>query len=255
MENEQETITTSDDSSSGEQTDQRVEAEANQSNQETKNNQEEGHVQDRPEWLYSKFETPEQMQTSYHELQKKFHTRRDEIKQELIQELNTQAEKDIPISPADYKLEVKTAEGMDVQLNENDPMLNWFRDKAHNYGLKQNEFSDLLGEYNTMMANSGPDWNQESQTLGEHADRRLERIDTWASSHLSKDAYATFAKIPASADMVKTFEEVMELNGQPQFNMVSPTEFQEVVTQDDLKSAMAARFSVAMSTLGAPGAR
>ena len=194
---------------------------------------------ERPEWLDKKFETPEQLQNSYNQLQQKFHSRRDEIKQELIQELNSEAEKDIPISPADYKLNIQAPEGMEVEVNENDPMVTWFRDKAHNYGLKQEEFDSLINEYNMVLSNSGPDWNQESVDLGEHADRRLERVDTWAKSHLSDEAYKTFASIPASSSMVKTFEEVMELNGQPKFNMISTTEFQEDVTQDDLKSAMA----------------
>ena len=39
---------------------------------------------ERPEWLDPKFETPQQLQTSYKQLETKFHTRRDEIKEELI---------------------------------------------------------------------------------------------------------------------------------------------------------------------------
>jgi hypothetical protein len=37
--------------------------------------------------------------------------------------------------------------------------------------------------------------------------------------------------------MVQAFEEIMQLNGQPKFNMTSPTEFQETVTKEDLQSA------------------
>jgi len=46
-----------------------------------------------------------------------------------------------------------------------------------------------------------------------------------------------FAGIPATSGMVKAFEEIMQLNGQPKFNMTSPTEFQENVTKADLMSA------------------
>ena len=46
-----------------------------------------------------------------------------------------------------------------------------------------------------------------------------------------------FAGIPASAGMVKLFEGIMELNGQPKFNMTSTTEFQETVTREDLMAA------------------
>ena len=238
MSNEQETIETSNESTDQTQG-QGVEEQVQQAEEQTEQVEGVKESADRPDWLDPKFENPEQLQVSYNNLQQKFHTRRDEIKQELIEELNQEAESKAPLSPADYKIELKSQEGEEIQLNEDDPMLNWFRGKAHEYGLDQNEFNELLGEYTTVSAQSGPDWNVESQTLGEHADRRLERVDTWAHSHLSKDAYNAFANIPASASMVKCFEELMELNGQPKFNMVSTTEFQESVSQEDLRLAMA----------------
>jgi hypothetical protein len=77
----------------------------------------------------------------------------------------------------------------------------------------------------------------ESEALGEHADRRLERVDAWANSVLAEDDYGTFADIPASANMVKFFESIMELNGQPKFNMTTSTEFQESVSREDLMAA------------------
>ena len=192
---------------------------------------------ERPDWLPSKFETPEQLATSYKNLENKFHTRRDEIKQELVGELNEEAAKEVPVSPGDYTLELSDEEGNPIEINQDDPMLGWFRDKAHNMGLTNDEFGDFVTEYTNMQAMSGPDWNEESQHLGEHADRRLERVDTWASSSLSEDAYKVFASIPATAGMVQAFEEIMQLNGQPKFNMTSPTEFQETVTKEDLQSA------------------
>jgi len=82
----------------------------------------------------------------------------------------------------------------------------------------------------------GPDWNQESEALGEYAEKRLERVDGWAHNNLSAEAYNVFANVPASAGMVQLFEELMELNGQPQFNMTSDSEFQERISREDLMS-------------------
>ena len=53
---------------------------------------------------------------------------------------------------------------------------------------------------------------------------------------LSEEGYNVFANIPASAGMVQLFEELMELNGQPQFNMISETEFQETLSLDELRA-------------------
>lgn len=191
----------------------------------------------RPEWLDPKFETPEQLQTSYKQLETKFHTRRDEIKAELVEEINEEASKEVPVSPGDYKLEIQDEEGNQVAIPDDDQMLGWFRGKAHDMALSQDEFSDFISEYLTQQAQSGPDWNVEAEALGEHADRRLERIDAWANNVFNEEEYNTFAEIPASANMVKFFEGIMELNGQPKFHMTSTTEFQEAVTREDLQAA------------------
>lgn len=233
MSNEQEVITESNESQ-----DQQEGVEVQSAKDSGEQNEvEQKDSTERPEWLDPKFETPEQLQTSYKQLETKFHTRRDEIKAELIDEINEEASKEVPVTAADYKLEIQDEEGNLVQIPDDDHMLNWFRDKAHNMALSQNEFSDFVSEYMTMQATSGPDWNEESEILGEHADRRLERVDAWANSVLTEDQYNVFASIPASAGMVQLFEGLMELNGQPKFNMTSTTEFQETVTREDLMAA------------------
>jgi hypothetical protein len=193
-------------------------------------------VAERPDWLPEKFERPEELANSYKELERSFYKRKDEFREQIINELNDEAVEGVPTSPADYEVNIKAPEGMEFTVNEDDPLLNWFRDKAHDYGLNQEDFDGLVNEWATMDAMRGPDWNVESEALGEHAEKRLERVDSWASKNLSEDAYQVFANLPASAGMVQLYEELMELNGQPQFNMVSNTEFQERISLDELRS-------------------
>jgi len=208
-------------------------SQGNETNTQEANSQE---AVERPDWLPQKFETPEQLANSYNELQKAFHTRKEDFRNSILEEMQGEANKDVPTSPADYEINVKVPDGMEWQSDESDPMLGWFREKAHSYGLNQEEFDGLVNEFVAMDNTRGPDWNEESQALGEHAERRLERVDTWASSNLSEEAYNKFANIRADAATVKLFEELMELNGQPKFNMTSETSFQEVLNLDDLKA-------------------
>lgn len=189
---------------------------------------------ERPDWLPQKFERPEELAVSYGELEKAFYSRKEDLRNQIVSELNEEASSNAPISPADYEVNIQSPEGLEYNIDENDPMLGWFRDKAHNYGLSQEEFTELMNEYASVDAVRGPDWNVESETLGEHAEQRLDRVDLWAEKNLSSEAYSAFANIPASANMVQLFEELMELNGQPQFNMVSETEFQERLSREDL---------------------
>jgi len=189
---------------------------------------------ERPEWLPEKFERPEELANSYKELERAFYSRKEELRNSIVEELNNEAKSSAPISPADYEVNLQAPEGMEFTVDENDPLLDWFRGKSHEYGLSQDEFNGLISEWAAMEAQRGPDWNTESEALGEYAERRLERVDSWASKHLSDQAYSAFANIQASASMVQLFEELMELNGQPKFNMETPTQFQERISREDL---------------------
>jgi len=191
---------------------------------------------ERPDWLPQKFDRPEELANSYQELERAFYTRKEELRNQIVGELNEEASSNAPISPADYELNFQAPEGIEYSVADDDPMVDWFRETAHNYGLSQDEFNGLMNEYIQVDAQRGPNWTVESEQLGEYAEKRLERVDGWANQNLSDKAYQVFANVPASAGMVELFEELMELNGQPQFNMVSESEFQEQLSIDDLRS-------------------
>lgn len=193
-------------------------------------------VSSKPDWLPEKFERPEELANSYRELERKFYQRKDELREQIVSELNQEAISAAPISPGDYEVQFNAPEGLEYTVRDDDPMVDWFRNKAHNYGLSQDEFNEIINEYAALDSNRGPDWNVESEILGEYAEKRLERVDSWAHKSLSDEAYSAFANIRASASMVQLFEELMELNGQPQFTMTSPTEFQERISLEDLRS-------------------
>lgn len=192
----------------------------------------------RPDWLPEKFKTEQDFATSYANLEKRLHERSDNFKQEIMNELAEETAGDVPPSPADYQLSLVDEDGDEVQIDADDGMLNWFQHTAHDLGLNQEQFNTIVAEYTQQNQMTGPDWNEESQHLGEHAERRLERVDAWVGGNMSEAAYEVFADIPASAGMVQFFEELMEVSGQPRFNMTSESTFQEAVTQDDLRSAM-----------------
>lgn len=192
---------------------------------------------DRPDWLPSKFNSEEDFAKSYEHLERRLHERSENFREEIMQELAEEAAGDVPVSPADYQLSLVDETGEEVEIDSEDNMLQWFQGKAHDLGLSQEQFNEIVAEYTQQNVMTGPNWNEESEILGEHAERRLERVDSWVSANMSDAAYNMFAELPASAGMVHFFEELMEVSGQPRFNMVSETQFQESVTQDDLRAA------------------
>jgi hypothetical protein len=60
-------------------------------------------TQERPDWLPEKFERPEVLANSYQELERAFYTRKEELRNQIVGELNEEATSNAPISPADYE--------------------------------------------------------------------------------------------------------------------------------------------------------
>ena len=70
----------------------------------------------------------------------------------------------------------------------------WFRgEKAHQLGLGQDQFQDIVAEYANVEALSGY-MEDEAMELGrEYADMRLDRVASWAKASLGDKAYEVFA--------------------------------------------------------------
>ena len=153
-------------------------------------------TQERPDWLPEKFDRPEELANSYSELERAFYSRKEDLRNQIVSELNDQAVKDAPISPADYELNFEAPDGMEYQINDEDPMLDWFRQTAHNYGLSQKEFDGLMNEYVQIDAMRGPDWNVE--VLGWVQATSEEFLDTEI-----QDTYKCLGSLSQLEDLVK----------------------------------------------------
>ena len=68
---------------------------------------------ERPDWLPSKFDRPEELANSYAELERAFYTRKEDLRNQIVGELNDEATSNAPISPADYELNFEAPEGID----------------------------------------------------------------------------------------------------------------------------------------------
>ena len=69
---------------------------------------------DRPDWLPEKFKTPEDLANSYAELERGFYQRKDDLREQIIDEINQDAMQDAPASPADYDVNFEAPEGMGI---------------------------------------------------------------------------------------------------------------------------------------------
>ncbi len=179
---------------------------------------------------------------SYRQAENKIFTRKDDLKKEVAQELQQEQRANVPESPDRYQPDVPQdilPEGSEVNIDDNDPILQEFKQKAHDVGLSNEQFNELFQTYVKAQVQSLPDVEQEVQRLGDYGPQRVERVERWMQTHLSENAQQQMQTLAVNADTVALFEEMMELSGEPKFQTTQDGEVQEGVTMDDLKKLQA----------------
>jgi len=179
---------------------------------------------------------------SYKQAENKIFTRKDDLRKEVQEELQQEMRANVPESPDRYEPQVPEGvlpEGSDVQIDDNDPLLQQFKQTAHDIGLSNEQFNQLFQTYLQAQVANLPDVNSEVQKLGDYGPQRLERVERWMQSHLSDQAQQKMQNLAVDADTVTLFEEMMELSGEPKFQTTQQGEVQEEITMDDLKKIQA----------------
>lgn len=178
----------------------------------------------------------------------KVFTRKDDLAKQVREELEAEYKgprEGVPESPDKYEFKIsdelaeQLPEHIAVNLDENDPMVGWFRQTAHEYGLSQDKFQELLDNYVASSLANMPDFDQEMAKLGDYADQRLERVEGFVEKHLSDGAQQTLRSMAVRADTIQLFEEFMQLAGEPAFAMGEDGAVQETISREDIQKLMA----------------
>ncbi|MGY8705120.1 hypothetical protein RAD16_05175 [Bradyrhizobium sp. 18BD] len=113
--------------------------------------------------------------------------------------------------PADFK----APEGMEFQINADDPALRQFREIAHRRGLDQETFSEALGAFAAVKVAELREINagREAQLakLGAAGPQRIDAIETWLNAKVGDKAkvmVATLKQFPVAAN-VEAFEGII----------------------------------------------
>lgn len=114
-------------------------------------------------------------------------------------------------SPDEYELSLsdELAE-KGVELADDDPLLNSFKEKAKEMGINQEGFNQLVGVYvESQLAEQQAlqDMQAESmKELGPNADRRIENIIDWGKANMDEETFAGLEEAANSASAVKAIE-------------------------------------------------
>lgn len=136
-------------------------------------------VGDRPEWLSSKFKTAADLATSYSELEKR-----------------------VGSAPDDYDL--SKAELIDPDYGPFQDLKEFAKSKA----VSQEVMDKILGTVDQYMKEFTVDFNEEKKKLGENAKERVNVLNNWAKSNLSKDSFTALTSSLRTADGIKALEEI-----------------------------------------------
>jgi len=187
----------------------------------------------RPEWLPEKFQTPEELAKSYGELSTKIGQKEDDIKEQVMKQLEEEAYSGRPESAGDYQIP-------DV-LNEEEaatnPLLKEWAEYAWENGYSQEEFSHWVNKFAEYQTAQQPDLESVKSELGDNANARVEAIQLWMNKFFpDQDMQEAVAELGSSVGGIKALEKVIEATKGTSLNTNTVTTGQ--LSQADIEAKM-----------------
>jgi len=156
---------------------------------------------DAPDWLKAdKYESVAKQAQAYGELEKKFGSFTGAPDEYAVPAPETFTDLDLP-------------EGLELSLDEKDPLLQAFMPIAKDMGINQDGFNKLVGLYIQQQAQDYvagfTTADQQKEMLGEHADRRLASIASWGRGNLDDEMFGKLQESLTSAAAVEAVEAII----------------------------------------------
>mgnify|MGYP003670054053 FL=1 len=180
--------------------------------------QQESQESNKPEYISDKFwdndrgeVNVESLGTSYNSLEKKLGQRTDELTKQIRTDIEQERNAKVP-EKYEVVLPEDMPENISMEINEEQPLLQWWSEKARSLGLSQEQYNEGISQFVNNEIAGLPDSFQEEQKLGDNAKDRIESADLWAKKHLSEEGYNAVSKLAETAEGIKALEEIMSLN-------------------------------------------
>jgi hypothetical protein len=176
----------------------------------------------RPEWIPEKFwdadggaPRVEDLAKSYQKLES-IHGSAEKFEETIKARFEEERRAGLPQKPEEYTPELPQElwpEGTKGEINTDDPLVKFWQQTAHKYGLSKDDFSAGVAEFIKADMAARASIKEEVAKLGENAEARVKAVDTWLASSLDKEAYGAFAKYAISADFIRGLEVLMQKSG------------------------------------------
>lgn len=163
----------------------------------------------RPEWLPEKFNTPEDLASSYSQLESKLGTSQDEMRQALVAEFEAEALANRPATAGDYLV----PETLDDELVNDNELFQWWANHSFENAYSQEEFEQGINMYAQALNAGQPDLDTEKAALGENADARIEAVDLWSQKFFPEEYQDAILGLGATAQGIEALEFLMNQMG------------------------------------------
>lgn len=162
-------------------------------------------TEERPEWLPEKYKTGEDLAKAYKELESKLGTKDDDIRAEVLKEIEAESYKDRPDSAGDYVL----PDYVDEESVLDSEVLKWWADHAFTYGFSQSEFEEGLQKVMQAADGFSTDIEEEMEKLGDNANARIEAAALFSKQFFPEEHMESIERLTETADGLKALEFIM----------------------------------------------
>ena len=187
---------------------------------------------DRPEWLPEKFKSPEDLAKSYNELQSKLGSKEEDIRNSILEEIQSQAFEGRPESAGDYQL----PESIDPEQSVDNELLKWWSEHSFENGYSQEEFQQGIEMYSQAVMGNQPDMESEAKKLGDNAEARIEAASVFANKFFPQEALPAIERMCESHEGIIALEAIQE--AMKDGNFAGNTEPAAQTTERDLREMM-----------------
>lgn len=161
---------------------------------------------DRPEWLPEKYSSGEDLAKAYKELESKLGNKEEDIRNKLLEEIQTEAFGDRPDSAGDYQL----PDIVDDDLAVDNELLQWWSEHSFENGYGQEEFQKGIEMYAQAVNGSQPDLEAEASKLGDNAKDRIQAASMFANKFFPEQSLPAIERMCESHEGILALEAIME---------------------------------------------
>lgn len=174
----------------------------------------------RPAWCPEKFYDPdigvrqEELGKAYNELEGRIRAKTEDLREEVLADIRGNA-------PEKYELtlpeDLNVPENIKIDLDETDPLLQWFNGFAKEQGLSQEQYNEAVKVYIETEIAALPDVNAEIQKLGSNGQDRLQAVSHGLKDILSESEARLLDSMMTSAEGVGVLEKLLRISGPEDF--------------------------------------